>query len=78
MGIQGMSSLWKDYCSISGDHLAPLSRIKNIHMPNPAILPLGMYVKEDLAWILKRLCSRRFIAMLFVVVESQKQAESNC
>ena len=78
LGIQGTSSFQKDYCRISGEHLAPLSLTKNTRMPIPAILSLGMYVKEHLTWILKGMCSRRFIAMLFVVVKSQKRAESNC
>lgn len=38
--------------------------------PNPAILLLGMYFNEDLAWVLKRMCIRRLMTMLFVAVES--------
>lgn len=70
VGIEKPHHYQMGYSSPSREHLALLSQIKNIHTPNTAILPLGMYFKENLAWILKKMFMRRFIARLFVAVES--------
>lgn len=58
-GERGNSSLPMHYSRLSGAHLTLLSQINNIHTPNPAVLPLGIYFKENLAWVFKRMFMRR-------------------